>query len=131
MMIPHHLQAITMAGYAKANAKDPQVLALAQQIYTAQAAQVETMKGWLGSIAMQEGMMSDGMLTDDQMTALSKAKGADFDKLFLEGMTAHHKGAIAMATALQESTDPELKKVVTSILQTQTIELAMMKLMAK
>jgi uncharacterized protein (DUF305 family) len=131
MMIPHHLQAITMAAYAKENAEDPQVLALAQQIYTAQAAEIETMKSWLGATEIPEGMMSDGMLTEAQMTALAEAKGAEFDKLFLEGMTAHHHGAIAMATTMQQTEDAELKKLITAILQTQTIEISMMKLMNK
>ena len=131
MMIPHHIQAITMAAYAKENAKDAQVLALAQQIYTAQAAEVETMKAWIGDTTMPEHAMSEGMLTDAEMTALSEAKGADFDKLFLEGMTAHHKGALEMATQFQQTENSELKKLVTEILQTQTIEISMMKLLAK
>lgn len=129
MMIPHHTQAITMAAYAKENAKDPQVLALAEQIYNEQAAEIETMKAWLGGVAVPEGMMSDGMLTEAQMTELSAAKGADFDKLFLAGMAAHHMGAIAMATQFQNTEDPELKKLVTSILQVQTIENSMIKIL--
>jgi uncharacterized protein (DUF305 family) len=129
MMIPHHMQAITMAAYAKENAKDPQVLALAQQIYTGQAAEVETMKAWLGDVAVHEDMMSDGMLTDAEMTALNQAKGADFDKLFLEVMAAHHKGALAMATSFQGTEDAELKKLVTGILQVQTVELSMIKIL--
>ena len=129
MMIPHHMQAITMAAYAKENAKDPQVLALAQQIYTGQAAEVETMKAWLGDVAVHEDMMSDGMLTEDQMKELSTAKGADFDQLFLEGMAAHHKGALAMPTSFQNTDDPALKKLVTSILQVQTIEISMIKIL--
>lgn len=130
MMIPHHLQAIKMSAYAKENAQDPQVLELAKQIYTAQAAEIATMQGWLGDIQVPDHTMSDGMLTDEQMTALADAKGADFDKLFLEGMTAHHKGALVMATDFQNTDDPELKTLVTQILQVQTIELSMMKLLA-
>lgn len=130
MMIPHHLQAIKMSAYAKENAKDPQVLELAKQIYTAQAAEIATMQGWLGDVEVPEHTMSEGMLTDEQMTALAEAKGADFDALFLEGMTAHHKGALTMATDFQNTDDPELKTLVTQILQVQTIELSMMKLLA-
>lgn len=130
MMIPHHIQAINMAAYAKENAKDAQVLALAQQIYTEQAAEVETMKAWLGGADVPADQMSEGMLSEEQMTALSTAKGADFDKLFLEGMKAHHEGAIAMASAFQDTEDAELKKLVTSILQVQTIELSMIKILA-
>ena len=131
MMIPHHTQAITMAAFAKENAKDPQVLKLAEQIYTEQAAEIETMKAWIGDTSIPEGSMSEGMLTEAQMTELGAAKGADFDKLFLEEMAAHHQGAIAMASAFQDTENAELKKLVTSILQVQTIENSMIKILLK
>ena len=37
-----------------------------------------------------------GMLTAKQMDALRKAKGPDFDRLFLNGMIQHHTGALTM-----------------------------------
>jgi uncharacterized protein (DUF305 family) len=37
-----------------------------------------------------------GMLTPEQMEALRKAKGAEFDHLFLAGMIQHHNGALTM-----------------------------------
>jgi uncharacterized protein (DUF305 family) len=37
-----------------------------------------------------------GMLTAEEMAHLAAAKGADFDRLFLEGMIKHHSGAITM-----------------------------------
>ena len=48
--------------------------------------------------AMHHGMM--GMLTPEQMQTLSEARGMDFDRLFLEGMIQHHRGALAMVTQL-------------------------------
>ena len=41
-----------------------------------------------------------GMLTPQQMEALRKAKGAEFDHLFLAGMIQHHEGALAMVKDL-------------------------------
>jgi len=41
-----------------------------------------------------------GMLTPDQMAALRKARGAEFDHLFLTGMIQHHKGALVMVKDL-------------------------------
>jgi uncharacterized protein (DUF305 family) len=41
-----------------------------------------------------------GMLTPDDMKQLTDAKGADFDRLFLEGMIKHHGGALAMVADL-------------------------------
>jgi uncharacterized protein (DUF305 family) len=131
MMIPHHMQAITMSAYAKDNAKNPQVLALAKLIYNEQGAEIATMKSWLNGATVPTNMMSNGMLSDAQMKELAAAKGADFDKLFLEGMTQHHKGAIAMASAFQDTENAELKKLVTSILQVQTIENSMIKILLK
>jgi len=40
------------------------------------------------------------MLTPEQMEALRKAKGADFDHLFLTGMIQHHNGALTMVKDL-------------------------------
>ena len=39
-------------------------------------------------------MLMPGMLTEKQMEALKKAKGDDFDRLFLTGMIQHHNGAL-------------------------------------
>ena len=41
-----------------------------------------------------------GMLTAEQMEALRKAKGAEFDRLFLAGMIQHHNGALIMVKEL-------------------------------
>jgi uncharacterized protein (DUF305 family) len=131
MMIPHHLQAITMAAYAKDNGKDPKVIELAKQIYTSQAAEIDTMKTWLGDTKVPSNSMTEGMLSEAEMKTLNETKGEAFDQMFLEAMTAHHAGSLEMATAFQKTQDPELKKVVTEILSMQTIEISMMKLLKK
>jgi uncharacterized protein (DUF305 family) len=41
-----------------------------------------------------------GMLTPEQMQALSKATGRAFDHLFLTGMIQHHTGALVMVRDL-------------------------------
>src|SRR5204863_887975 len=45
-------------------------------------------------------MLMPGMLTPKQMEALKKAKGAEFDQLFLTGMIQHHTGALIMVRDL-------------------------------
>jgi uncharacterized protein (DUF305 family) len=45
-------------------------------------------------------MLMPGMLTAKQMDALKKAKGQEFDRLFLSGMIQHHNGALAMVKDL-------------------------------
>src|SRR4029077_4921922 len=41
-----------------------------------------------------------GMLTPEQIEALRKAKGVEFDHLFLTGMIQHHDGALTMVKEL-------------------------------
>jgi len=40
------------------------------------------------------------LLTEEQMGALKKAKAEEFDRLFLQGMIQHHKGALVMVEEL-------------------------------
>lgn len=48
-MIPHHRQAVEMAGLAEGRAADPEVKKLAGQIEAAQAPEIATMTGWLAA----------------------------------------------------------------------------------
>ena len=41
-----------------------------------------------------------GMLTGEQMARLAAAKGAEFDRLFLQLMIQHHQGALTMVKTL-------------------------------
>ena len=45
-------------------------------------------------------MLMPGMLTDEEMAALSRSTGSEFDRLFLTGMIKHHQGAIDMVDEL-------------------------------
>ena len=51
-----------------------------------------------GPRAPEHGHDADmpGMLTDAEMAELEEASGAEFDRLFLEGMIKHHEGALTM-----------------------------------
>ncbi len=48
----------------------------------------------------QHQMLMPGMLTEEQMDALKKARAGEFDRLFLKGMIQHHKGALVMVEEL-------------------------------
>lgn len=116
MMIPHHGQALTMARLAPQRAASPEVKALARRILAAQRPEILTMAAWLTEQGVAVPAASDdpaafdhgehghaamhGMLTDEQLHALEDATGAEFDRLFLEGMIQHHDGAIEMADAV-------------------------------
>jgi uncharacterized protein (DUF305 family) len=45
-------------------------------------------------------MLMPGMLTDAQMKELDRARGPEFDRLFLSYMIQHHRGAVTMVRQL-------------------------------
>lgn len=112
-MIPHHAQATQMVNLTMGRSLDPEVQKLAEGIRTAQVAEIETMVGWLtdwgkripataqdhahGHSGKQLHTEMPGMMTDEQMTELEGARGADFQTMWLEMMIEHHQGAIEMA----------------------------------
>lgn len=71
-----------------------------------------------------------GMLSPAQMTALAAASGAEFDRLFLEGMILHHQGAIDMVEALLAvpgaAEDPLLSDFANSVVADQSAEILRM-----
>jgi len=137
MMIPHHEQAIEMSTLAETRTTNPEVLALAAKIKAAQTPEIEQMKAWLGVSGssdmdrmghdMDHGMNQMGMLDEAQMSALAATNGATFDALYLEGMIAHHLGAIDMAQMILSSANPEVKKLGENIVSSQRAEIDQMR----
>ena len=78
-------------------------------------------------------MLMPGMLSQEQMDALKKAKGAEFDRLFLTGMIQHHKGALVMVDELFNTAgsgqDAELFNFATDVLSGQRAEIKIMETM--
>jgi uncharacterized protein (DUF305 family) len=106
------------------------VKALAAKIKAEQAPEITQMKGWLesagASLDMGHDMGMGGMLTDADMTALKNAKGAAFDRLYLEGMIGHHKGAIHMAQMVVDSSNGEANALGNAIIDSQTKQITYM-----
>ena len=128
MMIPHHEQAIEMSELALSNTTNPNVLALAEQISGAQEPEIELMKSWPGVDSMgHAGHTMAGMLDENEMEMLRDSRGADFDRLFLEGMIKHHEGAIEMAEMIIDSANSEVAKLGSSIIASQEAEIKAMK----
>ena len=129
MMVPHHEQAIQMSELALLNTTNPEILALATEIKAAQGPEIEQMKSWgsskMGSHAGH--MMDEGMLTDDEMAQLKEARGAEFDRLFLEGMIKHHQGAIQMADMIIDSVNEEAALLGKNIVDSQSAEIERMR----
>ncbi len=112
----HHAQAVEMTALIASHTDNKELRLLGARISSSQADEIKFMKRWLAgrgepiSLAMLEmpGMdmshekmpLMPGMLTPEQMDALRKAKGAEFDRLFLTGMIQHHNGALTMVKDL-------------------------------
>jgi len=135
MMIPHHSQAVTMSELALANSTNPEILSLATAIRDAQAPEIMQMQSWLDQSdysGTHAGHMDmGGMLSDEELAELSTAKGSTFDRLFLQGMIAHHEGAIDMLSMIKNSTNSEVKKLSADILTSQSAEIETMKALLK
>src|SRR5271154_2606484 len=120
-MIMHHSQAVEMTALIPSHTENKDVRTLGAKISSSQSDEIRFMQRWLaargkpismpGAMPGMPGMdMSGkpmapmpGMLTPEQMTALRKAKGAEFDYLFLTGMIQHHNGALVMVKDLVDT----------------------------
>ncbi|GAA2912423.1 DUF305 domain-containing protein [Streptosporangium fragile] len=143
MMIQHHRQAVEMADLAETRATNPEVGQLAAKIKEAQQPEIDTMAGWLSewgepetpspSPTPSEGMGDHGMpgmMAPEDMRKLEAAKGAEFDRMFLQMMIAHHEGAIEMAkTEREQGASPEAKELAKTIETTQQAEVEQMRKM--
>ncbi|MFM2137333.1 MAG: hypothetical protein RJA84_461 [Actinomycetota bacterium] len=131
-MIPHHEQAILMSDIALTNSTSDEILALARDIKAAQAPEIEEMGSWTGvNPSNHMGHMMDGMLNDEQIQQLRDSEGATFDRLFLEGMIAHHEGAIKMAQKVIDSKSKKVADIAATIIDAQEKEIAFMRELIK
>lgn len=134
MMIPHHEQAIEMSDVVLAKPDvDPQVADLATQVKEAQAPEIDQLGQWLDAWGAERtaehsghaGM--DGMMSEDDMQALTDAAGPEANRLFLEQMIAHHRGAVEMAqTEIESGQDAAAVEMAQTIVDTQNAEIATM-----
>ena len=133
MMIPHHQQAVDMGTLAETRAENPLVKELAARIKAEQAPEIEQMKGWLESanapLDMGHEMGMDGMLSDEDMARLESSTGAEFDRLYVEGMIEHHRGAIQMAEMIEGSDNDEARALAEAIISSQTQQIEELQLL--
>jgi uncharacterized protein (DUF305 family) len=153
-MIMHHAQAVEMAALIESRTQNQELRLLGARISKSQADEIAFMKRWLeargepvsrpmpsmgmhmpGMDMSSHSMLMPGMLTPKQMEALRKAKGAEFDKLFLTGMIQHHNGALIMVKELFDTAgagqDAELFTFATDVDSGQRAEIRIMEAMAK
>ena len=107
-MIGHHAQAVEMVELLQTRTEDPDMKKLALRIQVSQEDEMNMMREWLerrgqevpGEHAHHTGMLMPGMLTPEEMSRLTAARGREFDRLFLEYMIKHHGGALVMVEQL-------------------------------
>jgi uncharacterized protein (DUF305 family) len=150
-MILHHAQAVEMTAMIPSHTQNKNLHSLGARISSSQSDEIKLMKRWLvarGESAQKAtpkmpGMdmshdtmaLMPGMLTPQQMEVLQKAKGTEFDRLFLVGMIQHHNGALTMVKDLFDTAgagqDAELFSFATDADNTQRAEIRIMETMLK
>jgi uncharacterized protein (DUF305 family) len=147
-MIMHHSQAVEMTALIPSHTENKELRSLGARISSSQSDEIKFMRRWLAargeSVSMEmsgpempgmdmshHGMaLMPGMLTPEQMDPLRKAKGSEFDQLFLTGMIQHHNGALIMVKDLFDSAgagqDAELFNFATDADNSQRAEIKIM-----
>jgi uncharacterized protein (DUF305 family) len=152
-MIMHHAQAVEMTALIESHTENKALHLLGARISKSQSDEIKFMKRWLeargepvsppmpgmqsmdmpGHDISSHHMLMPGMLTTKQMDALRKARGAEFDHLFLTGMIQHHNGALIMVKDLFETAgagqDAELFNFATDVDSGQRAEIRIMQTM--
>ena len=140
-MIPHHQQAVEMAGLVADRTNRPELSDAAGRINLSQRDEIEFMEKWLRDrgetvpdpsdhAAMHTDHRMAGMATPEQMAELAASRGTDFDRQFLRLMITHHEGAVTMVEELLErpgsAYDPVLFEFTTDVTNDQTAEIERM-----
>ncbi len=147
----HHSQAVDMTALLRMRSRNKDLQALGKRISISQTDEMQYMKQWLRdrgqpvspghdmgamkgtdmkSMDMSSMPLMPGMLTPQQMQALSRATGRTFDHLFLTGMIQHHTGALVMVKDLFDTPgagqDAVLFDFATDVDNTQRAEINIM-----
>ena len=142
-MIGHHLQAIEMVALIDKNSNNEDLKKLGLRIKVSQDDEIKMMQDWLtrrgadvpGPHAHHTGPMMPGMLSAEEMSRLSAAKGVEFDRLFLNGMIKHHNGALLMVDQLfatpGAAQDSDIYAFASDVIADQRMEMDRMAVMLK
>ncbi len=153
-MIGHHQQAVEMTALVSARTRRAQLRLLAERIGVSQTDEMALMQRWLrahggsGDATASHDMsehdghdisgtggipLMPGMLSRTEMAALRAARGARFDRLFLEGMIRHHGGALTMVEQLLHAPgaaqESSINRFVSDVDADQRAEIARMRRM--
>ncbi|MFF4265820.1 DUF305 domain-containing protein [Streptomyces virginiae] len=154
-MAVHHQQAVEMSFIVRDRTQDEAVRTLAYDIANTQANQRGMLLGWLdlwglpkvvadeppmswmgaagghgghaGHDAAKPGALMPGMATKEELDRLGAASGRDAEVFFLQLMTDHHKGGVAMAEGCaQQCETPVERALAQGMVDAQRSELTLM-----
>jgi uncharacterized protein (DUF305 family) len=143
-MIHHHAQALRMTALVKKRAAGTEIPLLAERMDISQTSEIELMQSWLRdrdqdvpvlhaahghAHGVGAGTRMPGMLTEQQLLRLRRARGEEFNKLFLTFMIQHHEGALTMVQQLYAASgglEPEADAFARHVEADQRIEIARM-----
>ncbi|MEU6724401.1 DUF305 domain-containing protein [Nonomuraea wenchangensis] len=139
-MIPHHRQALEMTSLVEERTTTDVVRRVARAITAAQTPEIRAMTSWLADLGRPAPAGHDhastgpgyGMASEEELNALRAARGAAFDRLFLQLMTRHHEGAVKMAEEeLAGGRDHRMRLLAKDVYSGQSIEIARMRAAVK
>lgn len=124
-MTAHHMGGVELGQLAVDKAVDPEIKRIGQDIVDAQTSELELLESKLtelGAEASMPGPIEERDMMD--MAALEAASVPEFDRLWLDVISAHHSAAIQMAEIeMAGGEDPELTELAGEIIDTQSREL--------
>lgn len=137
-MIPHHQQAVEMADMILDAQPRPEIQTLAEQIRAEQQPEIELLESMLDEFGVDpdsagghgahggggDKPMHAGMMTDEQMRQFDQAAGVEAERMFLQMMVEHHRGAIEAAdTELAGGVHQPARDLATAIRSSQAAEI--------
>jgi uncharacterized protein (DUF305 family) len=145
----HHLQGVELAMMVRDRSGDPDMRRMAYDMATTQAHQAGQLYGWLAAWELRQlgteppmtwmghtghgmGALMPGMATPEQVADLSAASGVEAERIFLELMITHHRGALEMSGAvIARSQHPVVLAFARGVLLSQQAEIDLMTTMLK
>jgi len=138
-MAMHHQMAMHMASLVESHSNSQDLKDMAKKMMAEQEKEIAQLKGWKEqwyagkpeAVNMKMPGMPESMkgMSSEKLTS---AKGEQFDRLFVDMMSQHHKGAIKMAqTAAPKLEHAEVKEFANKLVDMQKKEVAHMAEMKK
>lgn len=145
-MQTHHDQAVEMSFIVRDRTDDESVRSLAYDIARTQSHQSGQMAGWLSAWglsptssqpvmgwmddshdhtmpATQDGALMPGMAVQSELDRLGRLSGEEAEVYYLQLMIRHHEGGVPMAqAAVDGASQPEVRRLAQSIINSQTLE---------